>query len=247
MIAYSDEEEAFRRFQQFFPDHSVLLVDTYDTLAAIEKIIHAGLRPKSVRLDSGDLVDLSRKVRRRLDQAGLTETRIFAMTSTNSSIADLLPEEPRSILLASAPRSPLPRTPLPLAECTSSWTLHPARLSPNAPNSVKKKSLIPEANKSSARPTLMAALAKTSSHERPNTIQRPSCCSAALCAKASLTPSPNLEQIRDHARHELSRLPELCRRLQNPEPYPVHFSRELEALLEDLRHGLIQPAGKKGA
>ena len=54
-----------RRFQQFFPDHSVLLVDTYDTLAAIEKIIHAGLRPKSVRLDSGDLVDLSRQVRRR--------------------------------------------------------------------------------------------------------------------------------------------------------------------------------------
>src|SRR5260370_1974036 len=78
VMAYSDEEEAFRRFQQFFPDHSVLLVDTYDTLAAIEKIIHAGLRPKSVRLDSGDLVDLSRQVRRRLDQAGLAETRIFA-------------------------------------------------------------------------------------------------------------------------------------------------------------------------
>jgi len=62
-----------------------------------------------------------------------------------------------------------------------------------------------------------------------------------------LTPSPNLEQIRARARHELSRLPEPCRRLQNPEPYPVHFSRELEALLEDLRHGLTQPAGKKGA
>jgi nicotinate phosphoribosyltransferase family protein len=34
-----------------------------------------------------------------------------------------------------------------------------------------------------------------------------------------LTPSPNLEQIRDRARYELSRLPEPCRRLQNPEPY----------------------------
>jgi nicotinate phosphoribosyltransferase len=61
-----------------------------------------------------------------------------------------------------------------------------------------------------------------------------------------LTPSPNLEQIRDRTRYELSRLPEPCRRL-NPEPYPVHFSRELEALLEDLRHGLTQRAGKKGA
>lgn len=47
--------------------------------------------------------------------------------------------------------------------------------------------------------------------------------------------------------HELSPLPEPYHRLQNPEPYPVHFSREPEALLEDLRHGLIQPAGKKGA
>src|SRR6516164_899431 len=99
IMAHEDEAEAFRDFLNVFPENSTLLVDTYDTLAAIEKIIHAGLRPKSVRLDSGDLVDLSRKVRRRLDQAGLTETRIFAMTSTNSSIADLLPEEPRSILL----------------------------------------------------------------------------------------------------------------------------------------------------
>jgi nicotinate phosphoribosyltransferase len=91
VMAYSDEEEAFRRFQQFFPDHSVLLVDTYDTLAAIEKIIHSGLRPKSVRLDSGDLVDLSRQVRRRLDQAGLTEIRIFASGDLDEFvIADLL-------------------------------------------------------------------------------------------------------------------------------------------------------------
>jgi nicotinate phosphoribosyltransferase len=91
VMAYRDEEEAFRRFQQFFPDHSVLLVDTYDTLAAIEKIIHAGLRPKSIRLDSGDLADLSRQVRRRLDQAGLTETRIFASGDLDEFvIADLL-------------------------------------------------------------------------------------------------------------------------------------------------------------
>jgi len=62
-----------------------------------------------------------------------------------------------------------------------------------------------------------------------------------------LAPSPSLCQIRDRAPRELSRLPESCRRLQNPEPYPVRFSRELEALLEDLRLGLTQLAGKKGA
>src|SRR5437868_1366953 len=55
VMAYHDEEEAFRRFQQLFREHSVLLVDTYDTLGAIDKLINAGLRPAAVRLDSGDL------------------------------------------------------------------------------------------------------------------------------------------------------------------------------------------------
>ena len=248
VIAYSDEEEAFRRFQQFFPDHSVLLVDTYDTLAAIEKIIHAGLRPKSVRLDSGDLVDLSRKVRRRLDQAGLTETRIFASGDLDEFvIADLLARGAQidtfgvGTALATSKDAPALGGVYKLVDVASGETL-----SERAKFSVEEITY-PGRKQVFRLPTLMAALAKTSSHERPNAIQRPSCCSAALCAKATLTPSPNLEQIRDHARHELSRLPEPCRRLQNPEPYPVHFSHELEALLEDLRHGLIQPTGKKGA
>src|SRR5438128_8639207 len=54
IMAHHDEEESFRDFQRLFPDHAVLLIDTYDSLAAIEKIIQSGLRPKSVRLDSGD-------------------------------------------------------------------------------------------------------------------------------------------------------------------------------------------------
>ena len=147
VMAYSDEEEAFRRFQQFFPDHSVLLVDTYDTLAAIGKIIHAGLRPKSVRLDSGDLVDLSRQARRRLDQAGLTETQIFASGDLDEFVIADLPAEPRSMLLASAPRLPRPRTLPHSAECTSLWTLHPGMLPRTAPNSAKKRPPILAVNK----------------------------------------------------------------------------------------------------
>ena len=56
-----------------------------------------------------------------------------------------------------------------------------------------------------------------------------------------------MKVIDQRARRELSRLPEPCRRLQNLEPYPVRFSRGLEALLEDLCHGLTQFAGKTGA
>src|SRR5206468_2672033 len=57
IMAYTDEEEAFRKFQRLFPEHSVLLVDTYDTLAAVDKIIRSGLRPTAIRLDSGDLLE----------------------------------------------------------------------------------------------------------------------------------------------------------------------------------------------
>ncbi|PYX85146.1 MAG: nicotinate phosphoribosyltransferase, partial [Acidobacteria bacterium] len=91
VMAHKDEEESFRHFNQLFPDNTVLLVDTYDTMAAIEKIIEAGLRPQAVRLDSGNLLDLSQKVRHRLDEVGLRSTRIFATSDLDEFvIADLL-------------------------------------------------------------------------------------------------------------------------------------------------------------
>ena len=41
----------------------ILLIDTYDTLRAIEKVVHMDCRPKGVRLDSGNLAELSKEVR----------------------------------------------------------------------------------------------------------------------------------------------------------------------------------------
>ncbi len=91
VMAYESEEQSFRDFNRVFPDHGVLLLDTYDTLAALDKVIGAGLRPAGVRLDSGDLASLSREVRKRLDRAGLTATRIVASGDLDElSIAALL-------------------------------------------------------------------------------------------------------------------------------------------------------------
>jgi nicotinate phosphoribosyltransferase len=83
--AHDDEAEAFERFAESFPANAVLLIDTYDTLAAAHKVAalaprlaERGIRIKGVRLDSGDLAALSRAVRGVLDGAGLRETIIFA-------------------------------------------------------------------------------------------------------------------------------------------------------------------------
>jgi nicotinate phosphoribosyltransferase len=83
--AFENEATAFEAFALARPDNVVLLIDTYDTLAAARKV--AALAPrlkakgvtlKGVRIDSGDLVSLSRAVRKILDDAGLAELTIFA-------------------------------------------------------------------------------------------------------------------------------------------------------------------------
>ena len=78
IMAHEDEAEAFRDFLDVFPEDSTLLVDTYDVHAAIEKIIALGRKPSGVRLDSGDVLADSQWVRKRLDQAGWNNVKIFA-------------------------------------------------------------------------------------------------------------------------------------------------------------------------
>jgi nicotinate phosphoribosyltransferase len=83
ITAFDDETDAFRAFAQDHPTKTTFLVDTYDTLEgvrhAIEVIEELDLTgPIGVRLDSGNLDQLSREARRMLDHAGLSRAQIFA-------------------------------------------------------------------------------------------------------------------------------------------------------------------------
>jgi len=85
VTSFEREADAFRAFARTFPAHTVLLVDTYDTLtgarraAALGKeMAERGEELRGVRLDSGDIAGLSKKVRRILDEAGLKRATIFA-------------------------------------------------------------------------------------------------------------------------------------------------------------------------
>jgi len=86
VMNYDSEEEAFRRFCRVFPTSRSLLLDTYDTLEGAKKAVASGLEPSLVRLDSGDRFDLSVKVRRILDDAGLKATRIFVSGDLNEFV-----------------------------------------------------------------------------------------------------------------------------------------------------------------
>jgi len=85
VTAFEREIEAFRAFVRSFPENAVLLIDTYDTIEGAHKAVKVaremaqrGQKLRGVRLDSGDMAQLSRKVRRIFDEAGLKDVLIFA-------------------------------------------------------------------------------------------------------------------------------------------------------------------------
>jgi nicotinate phosphoribosyltransferase len=93
--AHDDEREAFRRFAALYPG-TVLLVDTYDTVEGVRRVVDVAremgpaFRISGVRLDSGDLADLSVKTRRMLDEAGLRDVTIFASGGLDEEQIDAL-------------------------------------------------------------------------------------------------------------------------------------------------------------
>jgi nicotinate phosphoribosyltransferase len=240
VMAYNDEEEAFRRFQRLFPERAVLLVDTYDTLAAVEKIIQAGLRPRSVRLDSGDLLQLSQQVRRRLDQAGLQETRIFASGDLDEFvIADLLARGARidafgvGTALATSKDAPSLSGVYKLVEVESGQVPSTrAKFSQEKVTYPGRKQVFRFCDASgNYREDVIASETELYPEATP-------LLACVMRQGKRLAASPDLQQIQDRAREEVAKLPEVCRRLQRPEHYPVRFSLALKKLLEDLRERL---------
>jgi nicotinate phosphoribosyltransferase len=98
--AHDDEIAAFDHFAHSLPDNVVLLIDTYDTEAAAEKVVRLapklerdGIRIKGVRLDSGDLAEHAFKVRRILDEGGLEHVTIFASGSVDEYVLESLAQK----------------------------------------------------------------------------------------------------------------------------------------------------------
>ena len=90
-MTFDTEMESFEKYYKVFPDHTVLLIDTYDTLEGAKRATKIGQKLKGVRLDSGDLVSLSKQVRCILDEASLNHVNIIASSDLNEyKIADLL-------------------------------------------------------------------------------------------------------------------------------------------------------------
>jgi nicotinate phosphoribosyltransferase len=90
IMNFDTEEEGLLTFSQVFPS-STLLIDTYDPVKAVAKIKSMGIDVAAVRIDSGDILIISKTVRKLLDEAGYTSTKIMASGDLNeSAIYELL-------------------------------------------------------------------------------------------------------------------------------------------------------------
>ena len=95
---FAHEIDAFYAYAETFPNNAVFLIDTYDTIEGAKKAAEVALDMKrrgyglvGVRLDSGDMADLSRRVREILDEAGLADVKIYASSGFDEfEIDDLI-------------------------------------------------------------------------------------------------------------------------------------------------------------
>ena len=101
IMSFESELEAFRKFAEIYPDNTLLLVDTYDTLRSgipnaikvFDELKAKGKKPVGIRLDSGDLAYLSKKARKMLDAAGHSDTIIFASCDLDEFVISALNEQ----------------------------------------------------------------------------------------------------------------------------------------------------------
>ena len=100
--SFDSEYEAFKAYAETYPNDCTLLIDTYDALGSgienaikvfNEVLVPNGYRPKAVRIDSGDLSYLSKKLRTILDDAGFEDCKICGTNALDEHVITSILEE----------------------------------------------------------------------------------------------------------------------------------------------------------
>ncbi|MFP4055895.1 MAG: nicotinate phosphoribosyltransferase [Candidatus Brocadiia bacterium] len=235
VMAFPTESEAFTAYHKAFPDHTILLLDTYDTIEAARKAARFGPGLAGVRLDSGDLAALSKQVRAILDQAGMGDTRIVASGDLNEyRIADVLAQGvaidafgvgTELVTSKDAPSlggvyklveqhiggQPVPRLKLSTDKETYPGRKQVRRLA-DAQGRFQGDAIGTTDEEGDGEPLLVPILREG----------------------RLVGPLPSLEAIRERAAESLRRLPPRFRRLDGPDAYPVRHSRRLHGLRSEV-------------
>ena len=235
--AHGDEAAAFHAFAKLYPD-TVLLIDTYDTLAGVQKVIDLAnelgddFKVRAVRLDSGDLLDLSLRVRDVLNQAGLDRVQIFASGSLDEYEIDRLltsdaPIDGFGVGTAMGVSADAPYLDI-VYKLTSYAGDGRVKLSANKPVLPGRKQVFRNADGDRDTGDTIARVDEDLSG-RP-------LLGPVMRDGARLVPQiDNLAETRRYAAEQIARLPETVRALSDADPpYPVEISPKLNAYHEEV-------------
>lgn len=234
--AHDDEEQAFEGFACSQPDNCTLLIDTYDTEAAAHKVVRLaprlaqrGVHVRAVRLDSGDLGEHARRVRRILDDGGLPDVSIFA--SGNLDEYKL-----RDLLRSGAPIDGFgvgtrmnTSADAPYLDCAYKLTeyagLPRRKRSEGKATWPGRKQVY---RRMDARGEMAGDVLTLEGHEAPGA----ALLELAMQAGRRTCPAAALQASREHAHRQLAALPESLRGFDPAEPYPMQVSEPLQALAQ---------------
>ena len=249
VMSYEKEIDAFRAFAKTFLADSTLLIDTYDDLAGAEKAARVakelekkGCRLGGVRLDSGNLAEISKKVRQLLDEKGLRYVRIFASGDLDEfRIAELLKNGAKidafgvGTKMGTSADKPYVDVIYKLCETLSEKGV----FSPIMKLSVGKVTLpgrkqvyrFKDANGNFSGDII--ALADEKVKGEPLLVK--------VMEKGEIIYDlPSLDEIRAAAAENLSKLPAKYKELTGAPAYPVKLSQDLEKLIKNLEQKLLK-------
>ena len=249
VMSYPKEIDAFRAFTKTFPNKSTLLIDTYDDIAGAEKaaivakeLEAKGFRLGGVRLDSGDLAETSKKVRKILDDHGLGYVKIFASGDLDEfKITQLLNDGARidafgvgTKMGTSADRPYLDVIYKLCETMTPDGGFSPImKLSKDKITLPGRKQVYRLKNKDGGFRKDVIALADESAEGEPLLVK--------VMENGKLSYGlPSLEKIRAEASENLSKLTEEYKALTNAPTYPVELSQKLQNLIETTKFQLTK-------
>ena len=237
--AHDSEGEAFENFARSHPNNITFLIDTYDTEAAAHKVVKLarklardGIKVRAVRIDSGDLAEHARRVRRILDDGGLPEVKIFASGGIDEfALRDLLRVKHAPIDGFGIGSGMDTSYDVPTFDCAY-------KLQEYAGRARRKRS-----EGKATWPGRKQVYRRYGADERMSgdllTLEQDAQDGDALLRPVMrggrrLPGLETLEQARARARDQLARLPEALRSLEPAPLYPVTVANALKALAEEV-------------
>ncbi len=247
VMAHDNELDAFLSFARSQPNNVVLLIDTYDTLLAVAKVIEAarilereGIRIRAVRIDAGDLGELAKEVRRRLDAAGLESIGIFVSGDLDEWKLRSLTQQEAPIggfgvgtRLVTSHDAPYLNCAYKLEEYAG---LARRKVSPGKQTYPGRKQVFRRYGDDGKMAGDTLAVADEELPGEPLLVP-------VMRAGKRVGPAESLEVIRRRTREQLDRLPEAYRRLEPAaQSFPLALSDRLQALIAetDRRLGLAR-------